>query len=411
MDSPPRQPALIDSSPPTATTQQPACSAPSAVNLSCPTLPPFLPTVSPTASVISEVGADEDEDNAGPLRPGQQNPSGSWQYLTDIGIGSEDRTTSRQVSNRQEAGKTSAFPITADAAQNPPPSHIAAYKLVHSGTLDTETVCQLISRYAQHFHSYFPLVPRKYFVREWLDDFAREKTLLTAVLTIASKDLVARSEIHRCCSGYMRELISDIAAGTSCDVEAVGALLLIAEWEPHGLRTQDEPLRRGEEDRAAWMHVGLAIRVGYFLALDKTSFRDARVHTDEEARKRLTWVGCWISDRLISVRVGRAFWSRGPGPMTGLVSQDFPSLQPVDSADENHASIFQATVELTQIYSNVHDVLYSGMRTSSQMMLAGSYVKYVDDFRLVLLRWKSQWDLIKCALPRLWCEASLLVRD
>ena len=194
----------------------------------------------------------------------------------------------------------------------------------------------------------------------------------------------------------MHELISGIAAGIDCDVEAVEALLLLAEWEPQGLRPRIERVGRGEEDRAAWMHVGLALRSGYFLGLDRTSFRGDSGDTETEARRRLAWTSCYISDRLISVRIGRAFWSRGPGPMTGLVSQDFPSLQPMKDGDEDHARIFQATLDLTQLYGNVHDVLYSGMRTSNQMMLMGDYVKYVDDFRLAILRWKSLWGTLAC---------------
>lgn len=84
--------------------------------------------------------------------------------------------------------------------------------------------------------------------------------------------------------------------------------------------------------------------------------------------------------------------------MTGLVSQDFPSLQPVREGDEDYSKIFQAMLDLTQLYGNVHEVLYSGMRTSNQMMLMGDYVKYVDDFRLAILRWKSLWGPLDCKL-------------
>ncbi|KAF7595618.1 hypothetical protein BBP40_005366 [Aspergillus hancockii] len=280
-----------------------------------------------------------------------------------------------------------------------PNGGIKAYRLVQSRSLEPGAVWQLVVRYAEHFHPYLPLVPRKYFERSALDSFARnEKHLLTAVLTIASKDLVERPEIHEYCSKYMHELISGIAAGADCDVEAVEALLLLAEWEPQGLRPRIERVGRGEEDRAAWMHVGLALRSGYFLGLDRTSFRgDTSGDTETEARRRLAWTCCYISDRLISVRIGRAFWSRGPGPMTGLVSQDFPSLQPIKDGDEDYARTFQATLDLTQLYNNVHDVLYSGMRTSNQMMLMGDYVKYVDDFRLAILRWKSLWGSLQYA--------------
>jgi hypothetical protein len=30
-------------------------------------------------------------------------------------------------------------------------------------------------------------------------------------------------------------------------------------------------------------------------------------------RKRLAWAACYMSDRQISVRIGKAFWSRGEG--------------------------------------------------------------------------------------------------
>ena len=83
--------------------------------------------------------------------------------------------------------------------------------------------------------------------------------------------------------------------------------------------------------------------------------------------------------------------------MTGLSSHDFPSLQPLSPSDEDYGKIFQAILDLTQLYSNVHDVLYSGMRTSGQMMLMGDYVKYVDDFRTAIARWNTSWGGLVCS--------------
>lgn len=83
--------------------------------------------------------------------------------------------------------------------------------------------------------------------------------------------------------------------------------------------------------------------------------------------------------------------------MTGLSKQDFPSLQPLAPGDEDYAQIFQATLDLTQLYSNVHDLLYSGMRTSGQMMLMGDYVKYVDEFRNSIAHWNRLWGNIVCS--------------
>jgi hypothetical protein len=344
------------------------------------------------------------EDDDASIGSVPRNPSDAWQCLTGIATHGAPAADVRNRA-RSESGSFSTYNglrngVVSDF--NAPNTGIRAYRLVQSRSLDPGTVWQLVTRYAENFHPYLPLVPRKYFERTALDDFANnEKHLLTAVLTIASKDLVDRPEIHEYCSKYMHELISGIAAGADCDVEAVEALLLLAEWEPQGLRPRIERVGRGEEDRAAWMHVGLALRSGYFIGLDRTSFRgDPYGDQETESRRRLAWASCYVSDRLISVRIGRAFWSRGPGPMTGLVSQDFPSLQPAKEGDEDYSKIFQAMLDLTQLYGNVHEVLYSGMRTSNQMMLMGDYVKYVDDFRLAILRWKSLWGPLDCEISQ-----------
>ncbi|OJJ45642.1 hypothetical protein ASPZODRAFT_152678 [Penicilliopsis zonata CBS 506.65] len=346
-----------------------------------------------------------DDEDSTPIESVPRNPSDAWQCLTGIAKGGPDGAQPTEgLSEHLQPGALDGTPYNGlpngTVTEFKSNHGIRAYRLVQNGSLDPGTVWQLVHRYAENFHPYLPLVPRKYFDRNALDTFAsNEKHLLTAVLTIASKDL-ERQDIHEYCSKYMHELISGIAAGADCDVEAVEALLLLAEWEPQGLRSRVESVGRGEEDRAAWMHVGLALRSGYFLGLDRTSFRgDGSGDLELEARKRLAWTSCYISDRLISVRIGRAFWSRGPGPMTGLVSQDFPSLQPVKEGDEDYARIFQALLDLTQLYGNVHDILYSGMRTSNQMMLMGDYVKYVDDFRLAILRWKSKWGSLDCSPP------------
>ncbi|KAK2762179.1 hypothetical protein FQN54_001188 [Arachnomyces sp. PD_36] len=355
----------------------------------------------PTASTVDDDDTTSVTDSAiGSSVP--RNVSDAWQCLKNVAKRENEGSSSGSLPDNYLPEAASANGV-GDGATNGyrKDTGISAYRLVQSGFLTGEMVSRLVTRYAENFHPYLPLVPRKYFDPGTLDAFAsNEKHLLTAVLSIASKDLVDTPEIHEVCSKYMHELISGIAAGADCDVEAVEALLLLAEWEPQGLRPRIEAVGRGEEDRAAWMHVGLALRSGYFLGLDRTSFRgDNAADAQNDSRKRLAWTSCYISDRLISVRIGRAFWSRGPGPMTGLVSQDFPSLQPVAPGDEDYAKVFQATLDLTQLYGNVHDVLYSGMRTSSQMMLMGDYVKYADDFRVAISRWNRVWGTLTCSTP------------
>jgi hypothetical protein len=110
------------------------------------------------------------------------------------------------------------------------------------------------------------------------------------MLTVAVRDLPHGERLLECCSSYMDDLVSQLSAGKKCDVEAVEALLLLAEFEPQDSSSDTKRIGCGEEDRAAWMHVGLALRIGYFLRLDRTAIKDK----DEEKvahfnRRRQTW--------------------------------------------------------------------------------------------------------------------------
>jgi len=121
---------------------------------------------------------------------------------------------------------------------------------------------------------------------------AQERHLLTAMITVAARDLPQGEGVLRTCSSFMHQLVSEIIAGKKCDVEAVEALLLLAEWEPQDSLSEGKEVGCVEEDRAAWMHVGLALRIGYFLGLDRTAIK----HDDENKaahfnRRRVTWAG------------------------------------------------------------------------------------------------------------------------
>lgn len=221
-------------------------------------------------------------------------------------------------------------------------------------------------------------------------------------------DLTDEPNVFTACSEHMRALVSALAAGGSGQVEAVEALLVLAEWTPYTSRSDAGNVGRGEEDREAWMHVGMALRIGYFLGLDRYSFhiRSDEIKDPQWQRKRLVWTACYISDRQISIRLGRAFWSRGPGPLTTLSKADFPMLAPASPGEEDYASIFHATLELTLLFSNVHDVLYSNPGNSVRSHLSGGYIKYIDDFRSAIYGWKSVWGTLTCS-PHL--KATLLI--
>lgn len=283
------------------------------------------------------------------------------------------------------------------------------YPLVRDGRLSVSKIIQLLQRYRLYYHPYFPIVPAATLDAVNLAKTAREETtLLTAILVVASRDLVDDPNVSTACTEYMRSLVSSLSAGGPSNTSCVEALLLLAEWTPYTSRSDAGHVGRGEEDREAWMHVGIALRIGYFLGLDRYSFHvrgdDAR--DPQWQRKRLVWTACYISDRQISIRLGRAFWSRGPGPLTTLRKEDFPMLAPANPGEEDFASIFQATLELTLLFSNVHDVLYSNPGNSMRSHLSGGYIKYIDDFRSAIYGWKSVWGTLTCS-PAL--KATLLM--
>lgn len=260
------------------------------------------------------------------------------------------------------------------------------------------SLCQLLVRFQQQYHPYYPIAPAHVFDASRLAEVVkREPHLLTALLLIASKDLVDEPHIYEACMEHMKNLVSDLAAGGDADIEAVEALLLLAEWAPYTQRGSGK-VGKGEEDKESWMHVGLALRIAYFLALDRYSFRFVDQGKDpHHDRKRLIWTCAYISDRHTSIRIGKAFWSRGPGPLTTLRREDYPSLIPQSPNEEDYASIFQANLELTQLFSNVHDTLYSNPSSSFRSHMSGSYIKFIDDFRSAIYGWKSVWGTLTCS--------------
>ncbi|KAH6882105.1 hypothetical protein BKA58DRAFT_13751 [Alternaria rosae] len=279
-----------------------------------------------------------------------------------------------------------------------------SYPLLDRGILTVHSLCQLLVRFQQQYHPYYPLAPAHAFETSRLSDMVNnEKHLLTAILLIASKDLVDEPHIYEACSEHMKSLVSTLAAGGDAGIEAVEALLLLAEWAPYTQRGSGK-VGKGEEDKESWMHVGLALRIAYFLALDRYSFRFVDQGKDpDHHRKRLIWTAAYVSDRHISIRIGKAFWSRGPGPLTTLRREDYPSLIPKSPNEEDHASIFQANLELTQLFSNVHDTLYSNPSSSFRSQMSGSYIKFIDDFRSAIYGWKSVWGTLTCSPPLKAC--------
>lgn len=150
--------------------------------------------------------------------------------------------------------------------------------------------------YSEHYHPFMPIVNRHFLSRGNIERTANEEPfLLSAILMVATKDRADLEAENRCIWSHLQGMILAVALGsnaTKC-VGAVEALLLLAEWVPHQRpATSCRKGRRGEdEDSAAWTLVGLAVRQGYLIHLDRYAFRGGE-QGDSKAiaeRNRLAW--------------------------------------------------------------------------------------------------------------------------
>ncbi|OHW96616.1 C6 transcription factor, partial [Colletotrichum incanum] len=280
-------------------------------------------------------------------------------------------------------------------SRKPSTPALTHYPPISEGILSDSVASRLLASYIEHFHPFFPVADKCILghtsatIPHLIES---EPHLLTAIFTVASKDEPSLSRVHEACSRYMETLISKLIYKGSTTVGAVEALLILAQWAPQ--RLQEKPtVGRGEEDEGAWMQIGVAIRLGYLQSLEQTGLLSDKTSPSSETfrRKRIAWAACYMSDREVSIRVGKGFWSRGPGPSTIPRSADFPSLRMQEAGSDNLGQLFQAQLELIQLFSNAHDILYSSSSHRAQLYLGGEYVRYIDDSFAVLRKWKIVW--------------------
>ena len=341
-----------------------------------------------------------------------QNPSDALEFLANVADRAEGRMLppirgTLFATSPQQPTKHSVRMQTPESVRQHSAGSLINFAPLQRGQINIEMMHELVNRYVANYHPFFPLAnPEALDVRQLPMTAAQEPHLLAAICTIASKDDRSWWNVHEACSAHMQELIASLVYGGGGSVEAVEALLILAEWVPR--RPQTTPsIGKGEEDHQAWMFVGTAVRLGYLLGLDRTGFRNENDPQSQDLnRKRLAWSAVYMSDRHVSVRIGKAFWSRGPGPMTGLSAHDFPSLRARGNRSDNYASIWEANMELTQLFSNAHDVLYSSKNRSAQLNSGGEYVKYIDDFRTATRAWHNTWGMLTCSPP---LKASLIL--
>ncbi|KAF5662215.1 3-oxoacyl-reductase [Fusarium heterosporum] len=235
----------------------------------------------------------------------------------------------------------------------------------------------LIEHYHENFHIFFPIAYSAVFDHTRISELiTQEPYLITAILTVATKDDPSWSRAHSACARYMEAQISKLIYTGSTTVGAVEALLILAEWAP---QPQEENLMIGcgKEDQGSWMLVGVAIRLAYLQNLEQTGLEQQVNGSEDLSRKKMAWAACYMSDRQVSIRLGKGFWSRGPGPSVNLRAADFPCLERQKLGNDDLALLFQAHLEITQLFSNAHDILYSSTGHREQLYIGGDFVPRV----------------------------------
>ncbi|WVR09565.1 hypothetical protein IAU60_006634 [Kwoniella sp. DSM 27419] len=307
------------------------------------------------------------------------------------------------------------------------PPDLQDFCLVKLGVLSAEDAMNLTESFFRCHHHLFPMVPSAIIPRtpEQVAVFAqKERYLLAAYIIIASRPDPSPKmrRIHEEAWRIMRGWITDVQClGAPPTIGLVEALLLLAEnlprtpslIGPDDLAAQgcrDEP--HGDENRQAWQMIGLAVRSAYEMGLDKIALRLIADHerTVEIERARLAWTYCYLFDRHVSLRLGKGFWARGAqvcfqgysssaqtGPAAGLTN--FPFLREIKMGDhpggdrpqEDLGAFVQAHLELTQMMSNAHDVLYPNTARTRSLVVHGEYFKYLDEMARSLDGFKLLW--------------------
>ncbi|KAJ5741438.1 hypothetical protein N7533_010847 [Penicillium manginii] len=266
------------------------------------------------------------------------------------------------------------------------------YPPLKSGTISIEMISNLLKSYHENYHQFFPLVRKDLLdSTDIYENLENESFLLTSILVIASKDHPDLSNTHKELWNYLRQRILDVIFGAASTrrVGCVEGLLLLGEWN---LVNHGQPDDGGGE--AAWSILGLAVRLAYRLRLED-AFRGDENGGDQNAqRNRLAWTFTYLSDRQISIRMGQAFWCRGPGLAVPVTAKDFPSLQSQGPNNEDLATWIQAQVELTTLFGNAHDILFPSKARTVELIVRGDYVKYIDDTTRALAAWQYSWRSI-----------------
>ena len=143
------------------------------------------------------------------------------------------------------------------------------------------------SRYFDHYHEYFPILPDKSI---FIAEHRANRLLLWTVMAIASQSHHDLPNLYASLVDPGRRLAADIYSPQSRSLRTMQALLLLCVWPFPFQQTINDP---------SPMYCSLATHVGYQLGLHRPSFRgdfDEQVteRTTSTCVDRKTWYGCFI---------------------------------------------------------------------------------------------------------------------
>ncbi|BEI89708.1 uncharacterized protein CcaverHIS019_0210700 [Cutaneotrichosporon cavernicola] len=309
------------------------------------------------------------------------------------------------------------------------------FVLVRRGVLDEHRLELLVQVFFRHHHPVLPIfqtvrIPHN---KTQLAALAQDDPfLLSAIVCVASRHHAApgMKEVHEKTYALVRDVLADYAcAGWQPSIGFIEGVLILAENLPRerqsptsaefsGPAMEGPQGLHGLENRRAWALTGTAIRAAYGLGLDQLALEDSERNADLE-RARGVWTWCYLYDRTLGLRTGLAFWSRGPTlcfqgysdiSQTGEAAArvNFPYMMQGEVVDANDsASLMQASLELTQIMTNAHDILYSTPTRTKNLVRKGEYFKYLDHFRRALdsftVAWKDKEWRLESTRELTWC--------
>lgn len=277
-------------------------------------------------------------------------------------------------------------------------SSLSQFFLLQEGLIQETTLFRLVNFYLDSIHPIMPLIPyeRRPKTSEHILVMASREPHFMAAILVVSAGVLAEHSLHHVLWQRVERLFAQVAIkGTVESLELLEGLLLLSEYPPavghsKGLRC---------EDRMCWMTVGTAVRLGYLLGLEQLFMQaddtDEDSMVSDRARGKVVWSHCFLLDRQISIRVGKPFWHRSPGMTIQHLhsdpADDFPQLRKIEGLQDDYAAYLQCLMQLTQVLSNAHDLLYSSKSHSFAIARAEQYYKTVDDFATALSRFRDKW--------------------